>query len=147
MEHLGNINLMKLDGARFVNIDGETCIVIPTERNNLWTGNDMCSLGFRISQRRSVGKNGETDYIKQTFTKGFIDKVGADVIKEKPFLGNCKPNPFIKKDGDGGNYKKEYSQKKETQSNDAGYAFYQKPQQPPKSYSSQTPYEDDDLPF
>lgn len=91
MKLQGSIDLMKLDGATVTNIRGRNYVSIPIDTNDIYMKNSGAYLLLNIYERKSVGRYGETHIVKQGFSRGFIERVGQETIKSKPFLGGFKP--------------------------------------------------------
>ena len=93
MKLQGSIDLMKLEGATVTTIRGRNYVAIPIDTNDLYMKNSSAYLMLNVYERREVGMYGETHTIKQVFSRGFIERMGKESIKDKPFLGSFKPMP------------------------------------------------------
>lgn len=91
MKLQGSIDLMKLDGATVTTIRGRNYVAIPIDTNDIYMKNSSAYLSLNIYERRQVGRYGETHTVKQGFSRGFIERMGQEAIKDKPFLGGFKP--------------------------------------------------------
>ena len=96
-----DINLLAFDGAAVVSIKGKTAtkkwVVIPVEDNDIYLSADdqgrakAAYLHLTAWERREPGQYGDTHNVKQSFSKPYRERVGEEVIKQKPFVGNGKP--------------------------------------------------------
>lgn len=91
MKLQGSIDLMKLDGATVTMIRGRNYVAIPIDTNDIYMKNSSAYLLLNIYERKQVGRYGETHTVKQGFSRGFIERMGQEAIKDKPFLGGFKP--------------------------------------------------------
>lgn len=82
---------MKLDGATVTVIRGRNYVAIPIDTNDIYMKNSSAYLLLNIYERKQVGRYGETHTVKHGFSRGFIERMGQEAIKDKPFLGGFKP--------------------------------------------------------
>lgn len=88
-----NINLLKIDGGTLqVNpTTGKQAVIIPVEEANVFVNQNGTAayLGVNMYESRN-NQYGDSHSLKLKFDKAYIDRVGVDVIKQKPFIGNAK---------------------------------------------------------
>ena len=88
-----NINLLKIDGATLQAnpTTGKQAIILPVEDANIFVNQNGTAayLGINMYESRS-NQYGDSHSLKLKYSKEYIDRVGVDVIKQKPFIGNAK---------------------------------------------------------
>ena len=139
MKLQGSIDLMKLDGATVTTIRGRNYVAIPIDMKDIYMKNSSAYLSLNIYERRQVGRYGETHTVKQGFSRGFIERMGQDAIKDKPFLGGFKPMA---------NYNSERATSEPQQASQYGGYDSQRASMGANNHNTQ-PYtiNDDDMPF
>lgn len=90
------VNLAKLDGASLQTNPntGKRALIIPVDEADLFVGqNGAVYLDLAMWENRTQNAYGDTHSIKKSYSKEMRERLGADVVKAKPFLGNAKPMP------------------------------------------------------
>lgn len=90
------VNLAKLDGASLQTNPntGKRAIIIPVDEADLFVGqNGAVYLDLTMWENRTQNAYGDTHSIKKSYSKEVRERLGADAIKAKPFIGNAKPLP------------------------------------------------------
>ena len=94
-----NINLLKIDGASLQTnpTTGKRAVVIPVEEADIFVNesNTAAYLGINMYESHN-SQYGDSHSLKLKYSKEYIDRVGVDVIKQKPFIGNAKEKkPYV----------------------------------------------------
>lgn len=91
------IRLDRLDGASLQTNPntGKRALIIPVDEADLYVGqNGAVYLDLSMWENRNgANQYGDTHGIKKSYSKEARERLGADAIKNKPFLGNAKPMP------------------------------------------------------
>lgn len=90
------VRLDKLDGATLqTNPSGKRALIIPIEDADLFVGqNGAVYLDLSMWENRNgIDNYGNSHSVKKSYSKEMRERLGADAIKNKPYLGNAKPMP------------------------------------------------------
>lgn len=112
MKYSGNIDLLKLKGARKSIVGGQKCIVIPVEENpTIYVGEKGAYLNIRVVE--SANNNyGHSHFIASSIdNKQTRERLGQDKVKElTPIIGNLKELTYGQPGGDSSAYTQEQEQ-------------------------------------
>ena len=91
-----SINLMRLKSFEWA-FNGRPCVVIPIEANDLHTTKDHMGkvtnayLNMMAWERKEVGKDGDTHFLKQSHSRAYRDAKGDEELRKEPILGDIRP--------------------------------------------------------
>lgn len=86
------LNLLKIDGATLqTNAQGRMAVVLPVDEADLYVNQDGTSVYLDLSMWESKNSPyGDTHSIKKSYSKAKRELLGADAIRNKPYIGNAK---------------------------------------------------------
>lgn len=89
------IDLLKIDGASLQqNAAGKLAVIIPVEEADLFVGKDNRAVYLDLNLWESRPNQYNNSHgIKKSYSKARREMLGADAIKNKPFIGNASVKP------------------------------------------------------